>query len=391
MIASIVAAKGGAKVTLYEKSKKLARKVLASGNGRCNITNRKLSPQNYHSQTPDFVKYALNTFDQNSTIKFFESIGLYIREESEGKLFPQTLQASSVVNFLQLQAQKRGVKILTEEEVRGIQKEEDSFIITSTNSQKRYQKVLIATGLSSMPNLGGGEEGLVLAKSFGHTIATPYPSLVQLKTKEKLFAKANGVKIDAQLALFTDNEFIQTQRGDLMFREYGLSGTAVLKLSQKASYALVQNSKVRLQVDLVPDIKIERLKHMLYNASKRYTHPKEWLYGIFHSKLISPLLTYSHLDRRSTLSRKDINKLAYDAKHIYFTITGTKGAKYAEVMGGGVSCKEIDPTTMESKIVKGLYFSGELIDVVGDLGGYNLQWAWSSGYLAGVSLAKLTR
>ncbi len=388
LIASIVASQKGAKVTLYEKSNKIARKVLASGNGRCNITNRNLSPKNYHTQEPSFVKYALNHFDGHRTKKFFESMGLYLREERDGKLFPQSLQASSVVNFLRLQAQKSGVEIKTEDEVKEIEKVDGGFLVVSTKGRSKYQKVLIATGSTSMSHLGGCDDGLVLAKSLGHTIVDLYSSLVQLVTKEQIFAKANGVKIDADLELFIDGESVQRASGDLLFREYGLSGSAILRISQKASYALLHSKRVVLKADLVPNIELDKLKEMLIKSSKTGGKPKEWLNGIFHRKLIDPLLSYANI--KDKLNRKEINRLCFSAKGVEFTIVSTKGKKSAEVMGGGVSCDEIDPKSMESNIVQGLYFSGEVMDVVGDIGGYNLQWAWSSGYLVGEELAKIS-
>jgi predicted Rossmann fold flavoprotein len=377
MVASIVCAQNGMSVEMFEKNSKVGRKILATGNGRCNISNQNITVKNYHGKHPSFVKYALNQFELNS---FFSKLGLEIVEGSKGKLFPMSLQASSVVDILSFELKKLGVKVHLDCEIEDIKKVADKFIVEG----KEFDAIVIATGSLAMPKLGSSESGYKFARSFSHNIEKPFASLVQLICDNPLITQASGVKIDADLEIFVDSEPKMSVRGDLLFTNYGLSGSAILDISRVASFALGRKKDVEIKIDLMPSFSHEGLKSLLLKRSKLNLPIELWLNGIVHKKLINLLDI-----KGKEINRKTIHKLSYDIKNLIVKINSTKGTKSCEVMAGGVSTENLNPKTMESKLVKNLYFCGEVLDIDGDCGGFNLHFAFSSGYLAGKSLSSL--
>ncbi len=378
LVSAIEVAKSDASIVIYEKDHKAGRKIAASGNGHCNISNRVISMKNYHGYSPHFAKDIIK-FDAK---RYFEELGLELREKAHGRLYPYNDQAQIVVDILLYHAQKSGVEIRYDTAVDSIEKSENGFIINGTDY---FDRVILATGSSAMPRISGSESGYALAQSLGHTIVTPLPSLVQLITEEEDFFGASGVKVNVELKLLIEGGEKMHQTGDLLFTNYGLSGSAILDLSRSASLGLWQRKQVKIVADLFKEMEIDRLKNLLQRRAKLSLPIELWLGGILPKKLITPLLKRAKVDRKTAQNRRSIHVLAYAMKHLEFTIKDTKGAKKAEVMAGGVSTNEIDPKSLESKLHKGLYFCGEMIDIDGDCGGYNLHWAWSSGYCAGRS------
>ncbi len=379
LVAAISAAQKGAKVTVYEKSAKIARKIHASGNGRCNITNERISLENYHGKHPHFAKEAIR-FD---TKKFFNDLGLELRRGNGTRLYPLSHQASVVVDFLIFTCERLGVNILKECEIETIKKEHSHFVLYYHDRQTLADSVIITTGSGAMPNLGSSESGYKFAKYFGHTIEKPFATLVQLTSDEKLFTKASGVKVDASMEIFVDKQPKMRQRGDLLFTSYGLSGSAILDLSRIASWATIRQQESFIMIDLLPDFSPQYLKKLLQKQLSLQLPLYLWLNGIIPKKLIDPLIISAKIDTKKPLNTKTINTLTYTLKNLKISISGTRGVKGAEVMAGGVATNEIHAKTMESKLIKGLFFAGEVIDIDGDCGGYNLHWAWSSGFLAG--------
>ncbi len=383
LVAAITAAKAGAKVTVYEKSAKIGRKIHASGNGRCNITNEKISLENYHGRHPHFAKEIIK-FDAK---KFFNELGLQLRLGNGTRLYPLSHQASSVVDFLGFSCKRYGVEFVKECEIETIEKENEHFVLTYHDKKILADCILIATGSMAMPNLGGSESGYNFAQSFKHQVEKPFAALVQLTSPDEVFTKASGVKIDADMEIFVDKQPKMSLRGDLLFTSYGLSGSAILDLSRIASRATMRKQEVFIMIDTLPDISQSALRALLQKQLPLQLPLFLWLGGIIPKKLIEPLMIVAKLDSSKPLNNKTINTLAYTLKNLKVCISGTRGAKGAEIMAGGISTQEINPKTMESKKVKGLFFAGEVVDIDGDCGGYNLHWAWASGYLAGKSMA----
>jgi predicted Rossmann fold flavoprotein len=379
LIASIIASKRDCEVTIFEKSKKVGKKILASGNGRCNITNKNISIKNYHGENPNFVKDALKEFDYQKAKSFFSQIGLEITNINSSRCYPLSNQASCVTTLLEIEAKKHGVKFLFESEVFSIQKEKEKFIIDSHT----FNSILIATGSLAMPNLGSSDSGYKFAKEFSHNTIETYPCLVQLISNDPDVKIASGVKVEAKIELYIENRFKNKIIGDLLFTNYGLSGSAILDISQSASKALMHDKKVELQIDLFPTMDQHQLKTLLQKRINIKLDALTWLSGIINKKLASLILNKTNIKE---INHKAVHTLTFALKNLKFQITDTKGEKGAEVMGGGVDTNEINPKTMESKLQKGLFFSGEVLDIDGDCGGYNLHWAWASGYLAGKNL-----
>ena len=379
LIAAIVAAKKGSIVDIYEKNHKVGRKILATGNGKCNISNQNISLANYHGKDSSFATTALTLFNNNKEEKFFSDLGVELIRGKKTKLYPMSGQASSVVDFLLFEAQKVGVLFHLNSEIKTIEQKNSKFIINN----EHYQSILIASGSYAMPNLGSSESGYTLAKSLNHTLIQPFASLTQLISNERIFYEASGVKVESNLQLLINNQIKQTINGDLLFTNYGLSGSAILDLSRNASYALQKNQKVTIKIDLLPNLPMKNLIILLQNRLPLLKHqsPNLWLNGIINKKLTNIILKKAKIIKHN-ITQKSIKDIAFVIKNLEVAIHDTKGAKGAEVMAGGINTNEINPQTMESKLTKGLFFSGEVVDIDGDCGGYNLHWAWASGFLA---------
>jgi len=353
MVSAIVAARNGMRVELFEKSAKVGRKILATGNGRCNISNEHIKIKNYHGKHPSFVKDALRRFGTHEAKKFFSELGLEIVEGANGRLYPMSLQSSSVVDFLYHQVLALGVQVHLSHEVHTIKSFGNIFRV----NEKEFDLVVIATGSLAMPTLGSSESGYKFARDFGHGIEKPFASLVQLVSNDPMVTQASGVKLeasgvklDADLEIFVDGKAKMSVRGDLLFTNYGLSGSAILDISRTASFALSKGREVKIKIDLMPELSHDGLKSLLSKRAKLDLPIELWLNGIVHKKLVK-LLKISDAD----MNTKTIHKLAYEIKNLTVKIDATKGAKSCEVMAGGISTEDINPKTMESKLVSGLW------------------------------------
>ena len=392
LMAALTAAKAGATVTLYEHNKSVGKKVLASGNGRCNIINTTATSHDYFGNDPSFVEYALMSMPFQSFEKFCLSIGLLLDIKEDGRCYPLSNEAKSVVNAFYEAVKQAEVKIETEIKIEVVEAHENGFILRS-DKEHFYDKVLIATGSEAAPQLGATADGYAFAKAFGHAIETPYPSLVQLHLDSDIHAKMAGVKTLAEVTLYLNGKPEEKSLGDTLFTRYGISGLSILDLSQKASLALSSYQNVSIGINLLPRFSRQALSSQLeklFTAVASYTLT-DALNGMLSTKIVSSLLRSARLDPLtpvSTLNTKQIKKLAHHIQDWRFDVIETHGFKHAEVSGGGVSTSEIDPKSMESKRVKGLYFSGEVLDIVGKRGGYNFNFAWASGMIAGREMAR---
>jgi len=392
LMAALTAAKAGATVTLYEHNKSVGKKILASGNGRCNIINTTATTNDYFGSDLSFVDYALHNMSFQDFEKFCLSIGLLLDIKDDGRCYPLSNEAKSVVNALHQAVKQAGVKIETEVKIQNVEVHKNGFLLKE-EKEHYFDKVLIATGSEAAPQLGATVDGYTFAKQFGHTIETPYPSLVQLHLDSDIHTKMSGVKVHAEVTLYLNGKPEEKSLGDTLFTRYGISGLTILDLSQKASLALTEYQNVSIGINLLPRFSRQALStqlEKLFSAVKSYTLI-DALNGMLSTKIVPYLLQSAKLDplaSAASLNTKQIKKLAHHIQDWRFDVTETHGFKHAEVSGGGVSTLEVNPKTMESKRVKGLFFSGEVLDIVGKRGGYNFNFAWASGLIAGQQLAK---
>jgi len=389
LVAAIEAARKGADVTVFEKNSKCGRKLLATGNGRCNITNTSLGLEHFHSNNMDVIKLILGGFDTKSCIEYFKNIGLEIIQTDGGKCFPMSLQARSVVELLVFTCKKLGVHILLDNEVLHVKSESDKFAIKLAQEIQYFDSVLIASGSIASPSLGSSESGLEFARGFGHKIYPTFASLVQLITKKDL-KSVSGAKLFCGVSVVAQGQIINRYEGDVLFTNYGLSGLAILDASKEVALRLGKLECVEISLDLFPRFSKEALRGLFQKRLKSFHDMPllKWFEGVMNHKIAKLLLDELGLDPNASLDSKTLNRLVHTCKRLNFEIKETKGSTSAEVMAGGVALDEIDPKTMASKKIKGLYFSGEVLDVDGDCGGYNLHFAWASGIKAGQAMAR---
>ena len=378
LLASILISRGGKEVLLLEKNSRVGKKILVSGNGKCNIGNISPKPKNYYSSNPNFIDKALENYGAKEIIDIFKTIGIEIIEGSNGKLFPLSLQASSVVDILEYEAKRLGVEIICDCEVSDISKKDNIFTIKSTIKDILAETVILTSGSQAYPKLGGSSRGLDIATSLGHNIVTPLPSLVQLSSDETWVKEVSGVKINSTVSLYANNQYITQKSGDVLFTKYGVSGLAILDISRDISIELSNHSYCHIEVDLMPKFSKERLAKLLLSTIDKDREIEIWLMGFINKKLAKVILRESKCRAKYTseLNRKEISKIVYNIKNLHIPISDTRGFNGAEVAIGGVDTVDINPKTMESKIVKDLYFTGEILDVDGDRGGYNFYFAW---------------
>lgn len=390
IMAAISAKDSGHDVSILERNDRIGKKILMTGNGRCNITNNNVNETRYHSDNKNFFAFALNTFSKDDTINFFNMLGLPLETLDGGKMYPMSLQASSVLDILRLALEDRGIPIYTDSKVTKIKKEKNLFkLICSNNDIYECDKVILASGGKSAPKSGSDGLGLSIASELGHSIINPFPALVQLKLNHKSLKALSGIRFDANTKILVDNEVKRTEFGEILFTDYGISGPPILQLSRIASLNTSLKKKVNLEIDILPNIKDCDVIEFFENHFGAFSYRSVFdsLIGIIHKKIIPVILKEAGiLDIHKPcyeLAWNEKNNLFKLLKEWNFEVIGTNSFDNSQVTAGGVNTKEINEKTFESKLVPGLYFCGEILDVDGDCGGFNLQWAWSSGYIAG--------
>jgi hypothetical protein len=387
LVAAIISARAGKNVTLLEQNSKIGKKILASGNGKCNISNKYITLNRYHSHTLSFVKEVLKGYPYEVVETFFTSIGLPLVEGKKGKVFPMSEQASTVVEMLEYEAKRLGVKIVCECTATSIDKKGSTFTIETSQGTQTSTHLLIASGSVAAPQLGGSNAGYAFATKMGHSLIKRHPSLVQLCSEETWVKGCAGVKVAGLAKLYANGEYITEKEGDLLFTNYGISGLAILDLSREISVRLASFDYCELSLDLLPKLSKEKLTNLLLaRVTKESEKPLSlWLQGVINKKLIPIILEQSKCKVRTedALNRKEINKLVHTIKNLKLSITDTKGFKGAEVSTGGIDTTEVNPQTMESKLVSNLFFTGEILDVDGDRGGFNFHFAWVTGLRVG--------
>ena len=391
LMAAITAKKSGKEVIILERKDRILKKVLITGNGRCNITNVNANISNYFGKNISSVENILNRFTPQDTMDFFNELGIVCNEENRGKVYPLSGQASSVVDALRFEAERLGIKIETEFYVRKIEKDGFKFRIYSEGRKKiEAGRVILAAGGQSYPELGSNGSGFELAKELGHSVTKLSPSIVQLKTEKHQVKGLQGIKTDVAVTAYGDNKKICTYDGELLFTDYGISGNVVFNIS----FVMPLYKNVEFEIDFMEKFDYNELYEMLKERKRILSHltMENYFNGMINKKLGQFLSKVSGIEKLSKpvkdLNDSDIRKLCTVLKKYRVKILETTGFKNAQVTAGGVSLDEVNTETLESKIVKGLYFSGEVLDVYGECGGFNLQWAWASGYIAGENAAK---
>lgn len=389
LAAAICAAEAGAdRVVLLERQDRVGRKLLATGNGRCNLGHVQVEPQDYLTGDPRTLQAMLRDLPAQRVLDFFRLLGLLLRQE-EGRVYPFSNQAAAVLDLLRLQAAARGVEECCSFDVTSIQPQKGGFSIQSAQGQRLFaHRLVLACGGMAAPKLGGGEGGYQLARQLGHSVTPLYPCLTGVSCRAEGLAAVKGVRAECAVTLRVARGRAERRQGEVQFNEYGLSGFPVMQLSGLAAKA---GKGAVLELDLLPMVPLEELVSLLHRRRKSGAYPvlEQLLTGLIHKKLAA-----YHLRRLGSLSRpvaglrpEEIAQLAQSLKSWTLPVSGVQGWDAAQVTGGGVPLGEVQPGSFASRLQPGLYLTGELLDAAGDCGGFNLHWAFGSGILAGQSAA----
>lgn len=391
MMAAVTAARNGAHAVLFEKNDRTGKKILATGNGRCNFTNTLQEPDCYRSDNPSFPWHIIEKFDHMKTISFFLELGIYSRNRN-GYLYPNSDQASAVAEALRMEADRLGVEIRTETACKAVIPGKKRFRIQTEKGTFSADRVILCMGSKASPSTGSDGDGYTLAKELGHSLIPVLPALVQLRCREKFFKSVAGVRVTGKVSLWSEGECLAEDTGEIQLADYGISGIPVFQVSRYASRALYKKREVTAELDLMPDFSDGDFQSFL-DARIRMRPEKrfgEFFVGLFHKKLADLWIRLSKIPSEKPVGRlteEEKERLVRLIKHLRVFVEGTNSFTQAQVCCGGVDTKEVDPDTLESLYIPGLYFAGEILDVDGICGGYNLQWAWSSGYTAGKEAA----
>ena len=388
MMAAIQAAASGAAVSLYERNDRVGKKILSTGNGKCNFSNEKMGPEYYHGSGKALWKAVYTAFDTNQTKDFFTSLGMRIKER-DGYLYPASEQASTVLDLLRYELERQHIMLHTETKIKEIHQEKGRFILKP--SEDVYDSVILACGGSAAPGTGSDGNGVLLAKKLGHVIVPVVPALAALRCQECFFKQVAGVRCDASLALLVAGKEVCRERGELQLTDYGLSGIPTFQLSRHAAYALQEKKPVTVKISFLPDY--DESACGSFFQERLAVHGQEemerFLIGIVNKKINQLLLRLSGIgqgEQADEVSAASFRRLWKLYCGLEVTVAGVNPFEKAQVSAGGVDCSEVN-TSLMSKKIPGLYFAGEILDMDGLCGGYNLQWAWSSGAVAGRAAA----
>ena len=375
-------------VVLLERQARVGRKLQATGNGRCNLTNVHSTPANLHGTQPGFVRYAMEQFPPEAVRDWFQELGLFTVAEESGRVYPYSDQANSVVDVLRFALEKPNIQLLTGFEVTKIKKDHQGFVVESAEETIVCDKLIIACGGLAGTKLGGSMSGYKLLQKQGHHVTRLRPALVQLRSDWNGCVSLKGVRANCRAQIFRDDQLFSSSKGELQFTEYGLSGPVMFEISRDACQG---GGEWTCRLDFLPDVEEEALFEALCKRKKTSLPAEELLTGVLHNRLgrvlsksvgITPTCPIYHLED------EELRAVCKAVKSFDIHLTEPLGMDAAQVTAGGIWTEEFDDRTMESRLVPSLYACGEVLDVDGDCGGHNLQWAWSSGRLAGLSAGK---
>lgn len=387
MAAAVEAARGGAQVTIFEKQKVPGRKIQASGNGQCNVSNANTSVEHYHGSDKNFVTNILGQFSVDDTESFFASLGLPLRVKDDGRLYPFSLQARSVVDALLDEFERLGIMLMLHRRIDSVFKQKDGTFKLITAGKEYYfcDAVILAAGGRSYSPLGGSTRAYELAQHLGHSVVSQYPSIVPLNIGYKKLHTLEGIKWDCGLTLYSGEKIIAQSVGELLFTKYGISGPATIDISGTVNRLVVQKKEMRLEIDFFPDLGPSELENFL-NIYALSRPVRRLLEAVLKYRMGEVVIAKAGLSGNETVDQALISKLVSLLKHFEIDPGQPRSFDEAMVTGGGVATTEVDPSTCESRKVKDLYIAGEVLDVDGDCGGYNLQFAWASGIVAARSI-----
>ena len=387
MMAALTAAEHGHSVLLLERQSRVGRKLLATGNGRCNLTNHDASPARYHGADGGFCAHTLSAFDVGSTLQYFASLGLLTVSEDSGRVYPASNMAGSVLDVLRYALERPGIEVLTGQTVTAVKRTPSGFTVNTETDTFTARHLILAAGGAAGSKVGGVMDGYRLAAMLGHRRTALYPSLVQLKTDPAYPRALKGIKAQCGIALCRGKVPVAQGRGEVLFTEYGVSGPAIFDLSRAAATG---GEGLVCVLDFFPDWEVcEVLDWLRQRRQSMAAHEASaLLIGSCHTRLGQMICKSAGFTNQSAgaLTDGDLSRIARQATHFALPVTGTCGFDQAQVTAGGLRTDEFDPQTLQSRLVSGFYACGEVLDVDGDCGGYNLQWAWSSGRLAGMLL-----
>jgi len=394
LMAAINAARCGAAVVLLERLERVGKKLLATGNGRCNLSNADCSLSRFHGGDPAFVAEVLTCFPVAPTIDFFEELGIACKTEDQGKIYPQSDQASAVLDVLRWELERLRVDVRTGCEVTRICPGREGFVLFLAGGKELgADRVILAGGGKAGPQFGSDGSGLRLAHELGHHLIEPLAAIVALRLGADFQRRLKGIKFVGRAEVRCGNDVLRQEAGEILFTDNGVSGPPVLQLSRTAAVALRKSMEPRIVLDMFPGLNLDELDAALAIRFSRQGHKSLafGLVGLLNKRLIPVLLAEAGILDTSlacgSLPAQARQRLAALLKSWSFPVVGTQPWPQAQVTAGGIALDEVNCATLESRLVPGLYFCGEILDVDGDCGGFNLQWAWSSGYLAGCSAA----
>lgn len=389
LMAAAAAASKGARVALLEHKDDIGKKILATGNGRCNFTNTDMSVNKFHGSKA-LIKNGLSQFNYSDTIRFFKGLGIPAYDNA-GYIYPNSRQAASVVAAFRMELMRLHVDVKTGINITDIKPADDrtGYCIQTDKGSFKSKRLIIACGLTASPKLGSDGSLFRQIEALGHHIQKPLPALCGFSCDGLNFKKITGVRCDATVASVIDGQMTEQNTGELQLADYGISGIPVFQISSLMSRALNKGQKVEVIIEFLPAFSDDELNGYIKDRSITTTDNRslnEMLNGLLNNKLLLELIHKSGVspDKKGRLlTDDDCKSLTRSIKHTAVSVKKPRGLEFAQVCAGGIYTKEIDVRTLESKIHPGLYFCGELLDVDGICGGYNLQWAWTSGYIAG--------
>lgn len=389
LMAALAAQSQGARVTVVEKNHRIGKKLITTGNGRCNYTNRHAQAHDYNY--PDFVREVYSRFSPHDTVDFFRQLGIEPKDEENGKVYPMSEQASSFLDVFLYEFGIRDIQLILDATVESVERIGHRFRVHILNASSiDADGIVVALGGKAFPLSGSTGDGQKIARMLGHESTELYPGLVKLKIDSPYLSHLAGVKINTSVALLQDRDVVQVESGDLLFTPYGLSGPPILQLSRQANALLRNGHHPFIQFTLLPSTSVASVRDRIYKNPEKPLN--QALIGLIHKRFIIPMIKEIGIDSPGILlkevseeQRERLMDLLYEWK---LPISGSLGFSEAQITIGGVRLSHIDPETMASKTVKGVYFAGEVMDIDGPCGGYNLQWAWSSGFVAGINAAR---
>ena len=392
MMAAVTAAEYGASVILFEKNDRVGRKILATGNGKCNLGNLDFSMDKYYCEDKEKLQRMFSLFSVEDTITFFKKNGMLVKNKN-GYLYPYSEQASTVLDIFRKILDKQNIAIITESEITKARYHQmhNCFTVESRAGNFKLDRLILSCGSTAGGKKKESFKGMQIAESFGHSAKRPVPGLVQLCSSDSFIKGMAGVRVQAGLKLFADDKLVSEEQGELQFTEYGISGIPVFQFSRVAGHMLLEGKRVFAKINLLPDYEEREFKEMI---SRRFDNMKdaaleEFLLGMVNKKINTALMKHKGLKPQQPIGELGLDgllKFMSDYQCLTVHIDSTNGMENAQVCAGGIDFSEVDERLQSTK-QKGLYLTGELLDIDGKCGGYNLQWAWSSGYIAGRSAA----